>query len=103
VNQQELSNKVEMQILTQGPDGAITGNFTRSVKYPGNIDNRCVEANKLPMEGTYDGQKVVVTVKASTKASWCKDTVLTFSRGKEHYLERTGTDGTSVWYFDAAD
>jgi hypothetical protein len=102
-NNQEISNKVEMQILSQDSDGKITGTFTRYVKFPGRIENRCVEADKLPMEGTYNGEKLVVTVKTSAKASFCQDTTLTFSRDKEHYLVRAGPDGISFWHFDAAD
>jgi len=99
----QQSNKMELQILTQGTDGKVTGTFTRWLQFPGSPEGLCNRADKLPMEGNYDGEKLVITVSASKNSPLCQDFTWTFLRGREHYLERKATDGNWYIYYDVAN
>ena len=50
------------------------------------------------MQGTYDGEKQVVTIKVSQNSSTCDDAEVTWLRGKEHFLERQV--GSTSFYLD---
>lgn len=96
------SNSVELRIDTQEQD-KVTGAYTRHVQFVGSPANRCVGAFKLPFAGTYDGEKLTITVKYSNNGAMCEDRTMWFSRGKEHYFERQAEDGSWKIYFDLAD
>ncbi len=93
------SNTRELQITSQ-EGGKITGTYTRWMRVPSAPAILCIKADKLPMTGTYDGEKIVLAVKGSLNNPVCTDYSVSFVRGKEHYFERKSPDGKTVWYLD---
>ncbi len=93
-NFRPVSHVLEVQITSQSPDGKVTGTYSRFVRAQGSPLSLCFRADHLPAEGTYDGQKLVLKVKASQTAT-CNDYTLTFVRGKDHYFERKIENGSS--------
>jgi hypothetical protein len=100
--QKQQAQAVEMHV-SSNENGRITGTYTRWVNFPGSPENLCWKADKLPLSGTYDGQRLAVTVKASNNSPACKDLSMTFTRGKDHYFERQATDGKWRMYLDPAN
>ena len=92
-------NPLEIEIANQDPSGKFTGTFTRFVAFAG--AETCVEFRKVPMQGTYDGNKLTLEVRASAKVG-CADFTWELGRGKEHDFERTSVDGAERVYFDLA-
>ncbi|MEO8302548.1 MAG: hypothetical protein ABI724_00350 [Betaproteobacteria bacterium] len=96
----QYSNTLELQIVSQD-GGKITGTYSRWMRIQNNPENLCTKADKLPMTGTYDGEKIVLAVKGSiNNPAVCNDYSVTLVRGKDHYFERKSPDGRNVWYLD---
>ncbi len=94
-NYRPVSHVLELQIISQTPDGKVTGTYSRFVRAQGSPVSLCFRADHLPAEGTYDGQKLAIRVKGSQNSPTCNDYTLTFVRGKDHYFERKIENGSS--------
>lgn len=94
-NFRPVSHVLELQIISQTPDGKVTGAYSRFVRAQGSPLGLCFRADHLPAEGTYDGQRLVIKVKGSQNSATCNDYTPTFVRGKDHYFERKIENGSS--------
>ena len=67
--------------------GKVTRSYTRWIRHR-DPSGRCLAADDLPAEGTYDGKRLVLKIQGSRNSPICNDHTLTFFRGKEHYFHR---------------
>jgi hypothetical protein len=96
----QFTDGLEVQITSQEAGGRIGALFTRHVRYQ-NPNFQCIRARDVPADGTYDGKKLVLTVRLSQSLAICSDVIYTFFRGtKEHYFFTKGKDGSWSMYLD---
>jgi len=95
-----MTDSLEVQITSQGPDGRVVALFTRHVRYS-NPNQQCMRAREVPADGTYDGKKLILNIRYSQSLAICNDETWIFFRGtKEHYFFTKAKDGRWSLYLD---
>ena len=99
----QKGDPVEIEVKSQDGAGRIAGTYTLYSSAPGRTEVLCYEAYKVPLTGRYDGKSLTIRVEQSAKSKLCQDFIWMLPRGKDHFLEWVGRDGSSRLFLDSAE